>query len=77
MQDVAMMKLRSVRLPQTLRNTIEDLLKDIPRKDLRTYGAHLREHLKGNTPRRLGTNVKAGELLKNIESFAGKQPFFL
>jgi hypothetical protein len=47
MQNMAMMKLGSVRLPLPLQNTIEELLKGLSRKNLKQKAALLRWHLRG------------------------------
>ena len=48
MQEIAKLKLGSVRLSQELRNSIECLLKGVPRKHLRAFAVQLREHLQGS-----------------------------
>jgi hypothetical protein len=59
MQDIATLKLGSVRLRQELRNSIECLLKGIPRKHLKTFASQLRKHIQG-----YGSSEKSDQFLR-------------
>jgi hypothetical protein len=54
--------LGSVRLSETLRTTIEEILKGFSRKQLKSLIMELREHLKGTS--NLSSNTSSSHLLK-------------